>query len=151
MWGSELYRSPGDECSPPCDFGSRGDSRRFFTAYTSVKPVISKGTRHRVDIEFLYRRRVLVTSFSTGLNTDCVRLYVRQHSGHGTRRRLYLSTFCLFWSLFYSFYFTIKFSLLPLTKPCQGNRGTKTDLYNMVIALLTAITIVVGMRIMEPF
>ena len=45
-------------------------------------------------------------------------------------------------------FFYHKILQLPLMRHLQGQRGVKAGLYNMLIAVLTAVTIVLGMRMM---
>jgi zinc transport system permease protein len=90
---------------------------------------------------------VMVTSFVTGLNTDVFGYMFGSILSMG-QGDVYLSVVLsimvlILFLLFYNRIFAVTFD-----EGFAKATGTKADLYNMIIALLTAITIVVGMRIM---
>lgn len=90
---------------------------------------------------------VLVTSFTTGLNTDVFGYMFGSILAMG-EGDVYVSVVLsllvlLLFILFYHQIFAVTFD-----ETFARATGTKAGIYNMVIAFLTAITIVVGMRIM---
>ncbi len=90
---------------------------------------------------------VIVTSLTSGMNTDvCSYMFgsILAMSKSDVYLSVILSTvvFILF-ILFYNNIFSVTFD-----ENFARATGTKAGMYNMLIALLTAITIVVGMRIM---
>lgn len=90
---------------------------------------------------------VLVISLSTGMNTD-VRNYmfgsILAMSKSDVRLSVALSIMVLIiFILFYNMIFAVTFD-----ETFARATGTNTEVYNMLIALLTAVTIVLGMRMM---
>ena len=90
---------------------------------------------------------VIIISFSTGMNTDVCN-YLFGSILAMSRADVYLSiglsfTVMLLFILFYHKLFAITFD-----ETFAKAGGIKTGLYNMLIAFLTAITIVLGMRMM---
>ena len=90
---------------------------------------------------------VMVTSFATGLNTDVFGYMFGSILSMG-QEDVYLSVVLssmvlILFLLFYNRIFAVTFD-----EGFAKATGTKTDRYNIVIAFLTAVTIVVGMRIM---
>ena len=90
---------------------------------------------------------VIVTSQSTGLTTD-VNNYMFGSILAMSREDIYISValsivVIILFIFFYNRIFTITFD-----EDFAKATGTKSDFYNMLIAFLTAITIVVGMRLM---
>ncbi len=90
---------------------------------------------------------VIVISLTTGMNTDvCNYMFgsILAMSKNDVRLSIVLSIVMLFlYIVFYHKIFAVTFD-----ETFAKATGTNTDLYNMLIALLTAITIVLGMRIM---
>ena len=90
---------------------------------------------------------VVVISFTTGMNTDvCNYMFgsILAMSKHDVRLSVALAVVVLtLFVLFYNKIFAVTFD-----ENFAKATGTKTGLYNMLIAFLTAITIVLGMRMM---
>lgn len=90
---------------------------------------------------------VIVISLTTGMNTDvCNYMFgsILAMSKGDVRLSIVLSTAVLIlFVVFYNKIFAVTFD-----ETFARAIGTRTDLYNMLIALLTAITIVLGMRMM---
>jgi len=90
---------------------------------------------------------IIVISFTTGLNTDvCNTLFgtILALSKMDVLISVVLSVIVLIlFSVFYNKIFAVTFD-----ESFSKATGIKVNLYNMLIALLTAITIVVGMRLM---
>lgn len=90
---------------------------------------------------------VIVISLTTGMNTDvCNYMFgsILAMSKSDVKLSIALSVAVLFlFVVFYNRIFAVTFD-----ETFAKAIGTKTDLYNMLIALLTAITIVLGMRMM---
>lgn len=90
---------------------------------------------------------IIVISLSTGLNTDvCNYLFgsILAVSTSDVRLSVILSVIVvLLFIVFYNKIFTVTFD-----ETFAQATGTRTGFYNMLIALLTAVTIVVGMRLM---
>jgi len=90
---------------------------------------------------------VIVISLTTGMNTDvCNYMFgsILAMSKSDVRLSIILSVVVL--SLFVIFY--NKIFAVTFDETFARATGTRTDLYNMLIAFLTAITIVLGMRLM---
>ncbi len=90
---------------------------------------------------------VLVVSLTTGMNTD---IYSYLFGSI-----LAVSESTVFFSLIISITVTILFFVfynkifaVTFDEPFAKATGTKTSLYNMLVAILTAVTIVIGIRIM---
>lgn len=90
---------------------------------------------------------VVVISFTTGMNTDvCNYMFgsILAMSKDDVVLSIVLSVIILIlFFLFYNKIFAVTFD-----EKFAKATGTKTEIYNMVIAFLTAITIVLGMRMM---
>ena len=90
---------------------------------------------------------VIVISMSTGLNTDVYNYLfgsILAVSAGDVRISVILSAaVVLLFVIFYNKIFAVTFD-----ETFARATGTKTGLYNMLIALLTAVTIVIGMRLM---
>ena len=90
---------------------------------------------------------VIVISLTTGMNTDvCNYMFgsILAMSKSDVKLSIVLSAVVLFlFVVFYNKIFAVTFD-----ETFAKAIGTKTDLYNMLIAFLTAITIVLGMRMM---
>jgi zinc transport system permease protein len=90
---------------------------------------------------------VVIISRSTGMNTD-VYNYLFGSILAMSKSDVYI---CLIFSLvlliFYFFFYHRLFAI-TFDETFAKTTGVKTEIYNMVIALLTAITIVLGMRMM---
>ena len=90
---------------------------------------------------------VVVISMTTGMNTDvCNYMFgsILAMSKDDVTLSIILSIVVLFlFIIFYNKIFAVTFD-----ETFAKAIGTKTDLYNMLIAFLTAITIVLGMRLM---
>lgn len=92
---------------------------------------------------------VVVISLTTGMNTDvCNYLFgsILAMSVSDVRLSIILSVVVLvLFVIFYNKIFAITFD-----ENFARATGVKTELYNMLVAILTAVTIVLGMRMMEP-
>lgn len=90
---------------------------------------------------------VMTISITTGMNTDvCNYMFgsILAMSEADVRISIILSvTVIVMFIVFYSRIFAVTFD-----ETFAKATGTKSDLYNMIIALLTAVTVVVGMRLM---
>ena len=90
---------------------------------------------------------VMTISLSTGMNTDvCNYMFgsILAMSADDVRLSVILGiSVVLLFILFYNRIFAVTFD-----EPFASATGTRTRLYNMIIAFLTAITIVLGMRMM---
>lgn len=90
---------------------------------------------------------VIVISVTTGMNTDvCNYMFgtILAMSKSDVKLSVILSAVVLFLFLvFYNRIFAVTFD-----ETFAKATGTRTDIYNMLIAILTAITIVLGMRMM---
>ena len=90
---------------------------------------------------------VMVISMTTGMNTDVYNYMfgsILAMSADDVRMSVILSVVVL---LLYIFFYN-KIFAVTFDESFAKATGTKADVYNMIIAVLTAITIVVGMRIM---
>jgi len=89
----------------------------------------------------------MTISLSTGMNTDvCNYMFgsILAMSADDVRLSVILGiSVVLLFILFYNRIFAVTFD-----EPFASATGTRTRLYNMIIAFLTAITIVLGMRMM---
>ena len=86
---------------------------------------------------------VMTISLSTGMNTDMFGSILAM-SADDVRLSVILGiSVVLLFILFYNRIFAVTFD-----EPFASATGTRTRLYNMIIAFLTAITIVLGMRMM---
>jgi len=90
---------------------------------------------------------VIVISFTTGMNTDvCNYMFgsiLAMSRGDVNLSVVLASAVLILFILFYNKIFAVTFD-----ENFAQATGTKTGLYNMLIAFLTAITIVLGMRMM---
>ena len=90
---------------------------------------------------------VIVISLTTGMNTDvCNYMFgsILAMSRNDVRLSIILSAAVLIlFVVFYNKIFAVTFD-----ETFAKATGTRTELYNMLLALLTAITVVLGMRIM---
>ena len=90
---------------------------------------------------------VMVISMTTGMNTDVYNYMfgsILAMSADDVRMSVILSVVVL---LLYIFFYN-KIFAVTFDESFAKATGTRADAYNMIIAVLTAITIVVGMRIM---
>ena len=90
---------------------------------------------------------VVIISFTTGMNTDvCNYMFgsiLAMSRGDVTLSVVLASVVLILFVLFYNKIFAVTFD-----ENFAKATGTKAGLYNMLIALLTAVTIVLGMRMM---
>ena len=90
---------------------------------------------------------VMVMSFSNGMNID-VYNYMFGSILAVTKNDVIMSIIlCAFVLILYIFFYT-KIFAVTFDETFAKATGTKAGLYNMLIALLTAVTIVIGMRLM---
>lgn len=90
---------------------------------------------------------VLVTSMTTGMNTDVYNFLFGSILAM-SREDVYLSMALSAVVLLLFVFFYHKIFAVTFDESFARATGTRAGLYNMLIALLTAVTIVVGMRIM---
>lgn len=90
---------------------------------------------------------VIVTSLSKGMNTD-VDSYMFGSILAMSKSDVYISVVLSVVVLFLFIFFYNKIFAITFDENFARATGTNANLYNMLIAFLTAITIVVGMRIM---
>lgn len=90
---------------------------------------------------------VIVTSVTTGMNTD-VYNYLFGSILSMNKADIYLSVLLSIIVLILYIFFYNKIFAVTFDESFAKATGTNSDIYNVLIALLTAITIVVGMRIM---
>ena len=90
---------------------------------------------------------VVIISFTTGMNTDvCNYMFgsiLAMNRGDVTLSVILASVVLVLFILFYNKIFAVTFD-----ENFAKATGTKAGMYNMLIALLTAVTIVLGMRMM---
>jgi zinc transport system permease protein len=90
---------------------------------------------------------VIIISQSTGMNTDVCN-YLFGSILAMSKTDVYLSVALSVTVLFLFILFYNKLFAITFDETFAKTAGIKTDLYNMLIALLTALTIVLGMRMM---
>lgn len=90
---------------------------------------------------------VIVTSLSSGMNTD-VDSYMFGSILAMSKGDVYISVVLSVVVLFLFIFFYNKIFAITFDENFAKATGTNANLYNMLIAFLTAVTIVVGMRIM---
>ena len=90
---------------------------------------------------------VIIISFTAGMNTDVYNYLFGSILAMG-KNDVYLSIVLSIMVLILFFFFYHKLFAITFDETFAKTGGVKTGLYNMLIALLTALTIVIGMRMM---